>query len=168
MRTWVTVAIVGSLLAIGMAALLIVNGDEQRRASPTTTTPRLRSDGLIGSYEITVTDPSGQIQQATFTCATVGKATGYLAKSMGYESCRTAISPGPTLVYLETGRRPPADCAAIQQVTHAGWQYVITGTSFNEDKGYVPVHQSLKVETACDEALWRQLQDMLADPLARS
>lgn len=170
MRDRPTVVLVTVVVALCAATALLVARHDEPAAPPTagTTRPTLKDGGLIGRYDVTVTDSSGQSQQASFTCGTVNKATGYLAKSLGYESCRTAITPGPAREYLETGKRPPADCAAIRDITHAGWRYVITGESLNPQNKYVPVHQELTVKTACDEVLWQQMKELLSDPLKQS
>ncbi|MEA3076442.1 MAG: hypothetical protein QOF60_1350 [Actinomycetota bacterium] len=153
------------VVVCGVAVFLGARNDKPAPPQPTTPVT-LKDGGLLGRYEITVTDPAGNVQQATFTCARKNTRTGYLAEPRGaLDHCRTGIAEPETVDYLESGKRPPADCGAVQQVTHAGWRYVITGELLNWRSEYVPVHQELIVETACDEALWQRMKAMLpADP----
>jgi hypothetical protein len=158
-RTLVLAAVV--LAVCTAAAFAVVRNDGPVSPSPKpTTTVTLTDGGLIGRYEVTATDPSGTAQQATFRCGAPNNATGYLAQSLGYEACRTAIAFQRH--YLETGELPPLDCNANGQIDHAGWRYVITGESLTDgQQRYVPVHQELTVKTACDEALWQEMKTLL-------
>lgn len=157
--TWALAAVV---VVVCAAAVALGAQNDEPAAPRTTTRVTMKEGGLIGRYEITVTDPAGSLQQATFTCGAKNARTGYLFERGTFEACRTAIGEPETLEYLETGERPPADCGAVQQITHAGWRYVITGESFNGHT-YLPVHQELTVKTACDEALWQQMKAMLPE-----
>jgi hypothetical protein len=160
-----TLALFAVVVVVCAVSLFLGHRNDQPAPPQATTRVTLKDGGLLGRYEITVTDPLGNPQQATFTCATKNTRTGYLAEPRGaLDHCRTAIAEPETVDYLETGKRPAADCAAFRQITHAGWRYVITGELLNWRSRYVPVHQELTVKTACDEALWQQMKAMLPSP----
>lgn len=165
MRKWPTLTVAVAVLVVGAASgFLLTRGDETSTGTTTTTTTWFRADRLIGRFVITAIDTAGNSQQATFTCGGGNTVSGYLVERGTLDACRTAIGDANTRDYLETGKRPRANCGAIRRITHAGWRYVITGESANPlERRYMPVHQQLTVKTKCDEALWQQMKEMLPE-----
>ncbi|HEX7165970.1 MAG TPA: hypothetical protein VF230_03220 [Acidimicrobiales bacterium] len=152
-------------LAVAASALGVACSDNKRGtdAVPATTTTTEDRHGVLGEYEITVTDPDGVQRSATLKCGGGNRGTGYLAGEARARACGTAIAKVASVRYLQLGERPE-DCS--DTVAHMGWRAEIKGRSWvGSSGGWVPVDRTLVVSDGCDEALWMHLRPLL-EPVA--